>query len=449
MSLVDFYTYDLISCEPLLYPDITNVCTQGAPSPFDNMVVYTNGLNGVQKYEVSFVGLNTALCSGVFPQFNLSTLDSCADPNANKIYQVHLCNAPKNVRYVLADAAHPVGTVLKFVGENDFWVINAIIAWHNEVVTIEYDFTSCAEAALFMSETGNEYEERTIGYAVKIRLPQDEPPNRGFDECCYQNLVFGDLGDTNPYHNDFTSVFYKRQTPADTVTYQLIGVSTGTTALVDGVHGTLYAFGGTEQPDLSYFRVEWRDVLNALGEDIYKIRMVLSIAGVAFDIDTFSYDLRQWNVDLANGTVRIDSKQNGKLVKINTDFKNTNYQNSLRFRGFFGNPTSNFEQDNVVFSEKNGYQYFDDQITMSNAYDYVFKAYNVPECLARVLYNELIWGNELFISDYNKNNHSYLYELQPVIFSEDNNPTYRSQSRLIDINMVFSDRTKDKRKTNC
>jgi hypothetical protein len=262
--------------------------------------------------------------------------------------------------------------------------------------------------------------------------------------------VLADLSDTDPYKNDFTSVFYKRQTPNDTVSYEIVGQSTGTTALVDGTHGVLYAFGGAEQPDLSYFKVEWRKILSTIGEDVFTIRKVLTIAGQNFTVDSLqNYNLKSFTQTLADKTVRIDSKLDGKLVRIDTDFRNSDYENSIRVQGYFGDRQANFEQDNVVFSSKKGIGYFEDQITMSNDWEYVLKAYNIPECQGRTIFEELIFGNQMYISDYNLNNHDYRYELQPVILSDDGGTEYQVRSRKANINLTFRDRSKDNRKTNC
>ena len=86
---------------------------------------------------------------------------------------------------------------------------------------------------------------------------------------------------------------------------------------------------------------------------------------------------------------------------------------------------------------------------MSNSFDYLFAAYNVPECVIRPLYNEGLFGNELFISDYNLNNHDYNYELFPVIFEDDNGTEYQVRGRGANVSLQFSDRQKNNRKTNC
>lgn len=447
MAATDKYLYNLISCGA--HPSIYNKHTPVTPSPYENLIVYITNQVQSETYQVVPLGLNAALSTGNMPFLSATAFDICASLLVGRIYRVQLCSNRKTTRDVLLPISYAIGTVLRFTGEDTCWEVQSEIANYAENLTVDASFSSCIDCQTLVVDGICEYEERTIQYAVKVKLPFPEPPDRGFSECCYRNYVLADLGDTASYKNDYSSVFYKRQTPNDTVTFQLVGVVLGTVALVDSTHGILYPFGSVGQPDLKYFTVEWRKILALFGEDSYKIRMVLSIAGVAFTIDTFSYELRQFSQTIADKTVRIDSKLDGKLLKINTDFRNTGYKNSLRMQGFFGNRQANFEQDNVVFSSKNGLPYYEDQITMSNDWDYVFSAYQMPECLTRLLYNELLWGNQLFLSDYNLNNHSYIYEVLPAILAESNETTYNALSRLVNVSLTFKDRTKDNRKTNC
>ena len=61
----------------------------------------------------------------------------------------------------------------------------------------------------------------------------------------------------------------------------------------------------------------------------------------------------------------------------------------------------------------------------------------------------MIFGNELVISDYNKNNHSYKYELIPVILEDNSGTEFFVLDRAININLRFSDRRENNRKINC
>jgi hypothetical protein len=453
--MANYKIYDLVSCDNSSYPDITDLTSGVINHAYEGLIVYIdqtppNVTDPSQTYKLTLKGTNTSVLNGWLPKLITTNLDTCADAIADKMYILENCADATDTRNVLLASAYTNGTVLRFTGECTCWKVIASTSVYDENPTVSNSFSDCSSCLEEVLNEVCEYEERQVSYAVALNFPDDEPADRGFSECCVSALVLADLSDDASYKNDYTTVFYKRQTPNDTVTYKLVGVSTGITTLVDPTHGTLYAYGGTEQPDLSYFRVEWRDVLSTLGEDIYTIRMELSIAGVAVTIDSpVSYDLRQFSQKIADNTARIDWNLDGKLVKIDTDFKNTNYSNSVRLQGFFGDRQAKIEQDNVTYSSKKGYSYFQDQITMSNNYEYIFNAYNVPECMVRPLYQEGIFANEFFISDYNLNNHSYFYELLPVILVDDNGAEYQVRGRGMNVNLTFADRTKDNRKTNC
>jgi hypothetical protein len=139
----------------------------------------------------------------------------------------------------------------------------------------------------------------------------------------------------------------------------------------------------------------------------------------------------------------------GTLEETLTNFKGSNYDTSLRVKGFFGNPVDEVEQKNIVFSSKKGKSYYESQITMSNDPTYVFQADNIPECISRQIREFIIFGNEFFISDYNTNNHSYRYELTPVILDSIDANDYPVNGRGINIRMSFKNRSKNLRKNNC
>ena len=449
MSIVDSYVYRLVSCGA--HPNIDKVCTSVTPSPFDGQVVYIDQFYNLQTldpsktYEVLFLGLNISCSSGPMPQLAATSLVSCADPNASLIFRLTNCADTKDVRFVLFVVAPNIGDVVNFVGECTCWVVQNLTSVYTEAPTVDTIYVTCADCLGTVAGAVCINQTRTIGYALKVKLPQPEPPDRGFIECCYSNLVFGDLGDTDPYKNDFSSVFFQKQTPSDTVTFDLIGISTGTTPLVDVTHGVLYDFDPSHtNPELTYFRVDWRKILDVLGEDIFTIRMNVSIAGVGpTAVDSNSFDLRAFSQQRANNTVRIDSIMDGTLEKIDVNFKDSNYETSLRVEGYFGDAQDEVTQDNIVFGD-----YKEKQITLSNDPSYTFQANNIPECISRELRKFIIYANQIFISDYNLNNHSYEYELRPVVLDEVSQYGYPVQSRAVNISMSFKDRFKDNRKTN-
>jgi hypothetical protein len=450
-----FHIYDLTSCGT--HPSILNITTGPNPSPYEGNIVYlTNGSDPSETYSVDIIAAGTVILYAQMPPITITNLLSCVDPNADKMYEVRNCFDQVTTREVLLPAAQNILDVLVFTGECSCWEVRKLISTYTESLTIAYTFTTpghvCQQCLSFIAATVCTYEERTLGYAVKIGLPIPEPPDRGFAECCYSNLVFGDVADTDPYKNDYSSVFFQRQTDTDTVAFEIIPASTGVPVLLaDITHGEEYFIDPTHNnPNLTWFRVDWRKILSVIGEDTYTIRKAVTIAGVGpTNIDSNSFILKPFSIARANHTVRIDGTQDGTLEKIDVDFKESGYKNALRVQGFFGDPQDNITQDNVVFSSKKGQSYYEDQITMSNDPDYTFQANNIPECISRELREFIIFANEIFISDYNLNNHSYRYELTPVVLEEVSSNEYPVLGRGVSINMTFKNRSKNNRKSNC
>lgn len=451
MAVTDTYSYTLQSCDSATYPDIEDVCTYVSPSPFVGQIVYIDGSPSSETYLVVSNGLNATLCNGPMPTLKTTALKTCGDAIADRMFEVVNCKDSTDVRNVLLASTYANGTVLLFAGECDCYKINKSISNYDESLTVSFSFNSCRKCLEYSTSILCDYGQRTISYAVGVQFPADEPQDRGFNECCYSNIVLADLTQSDSYYNDFTSVFFKRPTPNDTVTFQLVGVSTGTTTLVDGTHGTELALGNSINPDLAYFIVDWNSVLSTfgLGEDIYTIRKVATFGGIAINVDSIvTYDLRHFTQSLADSTARLDWSLDGRLTALDVDFKDTGYVNSVRLRGFFGNRKSVIEQNNLLYNSKEGQNYYQGQINMALSFEYAYQAYNVPECALRVLYAEGIFGNEIFANDYNKNNHSYLYNRFPVILNDDNGLEYPTFGRGANISLTFSDRSKNNRKFN-
>lgn len=454
MSVTDKYIYDLISLEPTEWDSITQLAApQNNVSPYEGEIVYLDdGITGtIQTYTVTLVGLNDGRMTGWIPPVAVTNYLSTSDPNIGKMYQVIQCGSKSIFRFVLFPSPQTLTTVVRFTAETSLWVVFAPISTYVETLTVDTTYTNCSDATSGTSALICDWQEVTIDTAVLVKPLQVEPPDRGFKECCYSQIVLADLSDTASYRNDFSSVFFQRQEPATTVSYQIIPLSTGTPVnLLDGTHGVLYPFAPTNtNPDLTYFKVEWRKILNLLGPDTYTIRKQVSIAGLPNEnVDSNSFALSAFTVDIANGTVRMDSIMDGTMERIEANFKDSGYQNSLRLPGFFGNAQDKITRDSVVYSSKFNVAYFENQITMSNDPEYIFQTTNIPECVSRELREFLIFGNRIFVSDYNKNNHSYRYELFSVVL-EDITNTYPVESRGTTIEITLKERSKSNIKTNC
>ena len=287
--------------------------------------------------------------------------------------------------------------------------------------------------------------ERTVFLADGVVLPK-EPSDIDFNECCYCYTVFGDTSSTDDYKNDYSGFFFERQTSSDTIDFVLIE-SDGTEYIIsDDTYGTFKDFGDiTDNGNLSTFILSWKKVLTLLGAGSYTIRKDKNIAGVTISETSLNYELFQYTNALADGSVRIDCTQNGTLRHFNTNFKGSEFKDSLRIEGFFGNKTPKYTQDNIVFSND-----VSTQISMSQENEYLYECDELlPKEVTSHLFDFILFGNDIYMNDYNSDNHSYDYVKVPVEFLDTENTTYYRRNRNVKLSLKFSDRLKNVRKENC
>jgi hypothetical protein len=438
-----YFLYNLISCNPLIYPDILNVCWKGL-HPYDGKVVYITRppVDPSKTYTLQYVGTDTDVCLNWIPPLRLTTQQECSP--AYGVFQYRNCEDPTIVRNFGFPTVTPTGDTIRKDGDCDCWTFVGEEAVADELLSSFSNYTDCNECLSTRESELCPQGERTIGFAVRVNLPESPPPDRGFSKCCYTNLVLADVTDSDPYKNDFSGVFFKRETPSSTVVFKLVDTVTLTEYFLNSdTYGTFQDFGGVQE-DLSYYIVDWRKVLTLLGSGTYQIKKELDIVGISVDVFSNTFTLKPFSIDNADNTVRIDSVMNGKLINIDTDFKGTNYKTSVRLRGYFGRNERTFEQDNIAQRDYNLIQN-----TMSSKSSYQFQGLQIPECITVDLWNFILFGNELFVSDYNKNNHSYKYELIPVILEDNSGTEFFVLDRAVNVNLKFSDRRENNRKINC
>lgn len=314
----------------------------------------------------------------------------------------------------------------------------------DEYVTVTGTFDNCEDCLENKSPCAD--SERTIAYATRIIIPEPPEPDRGFKECCYDNLVLASLTSDKYHHNDFNSFFFQKQISTDECDFVLIELSTGDEfALNNGIYGQFWDFGDfTEQPNLTVYKVEWKKVLQVLGSGLYQIKKEITVAGMTFTELSNTYNLEQFTTSKADETVRIDCVMDGKLIHLGVDFKGTGYSTSCRTKGYFGNRNPEYEQDNIV---KRNYEPI--QISMSQENEYHYQTGLLPVCITEIIYDFILFGNKIYLNDYNRSNHSYQYNKFWVELSGNKGANYYAGERHSRINLTFTDSKRNKRKLNC
>jgi hypothetical protein len=415
----------------------------------DGKVVYIkqvyNGdpIDSNKTYTLTLNGIDTCICSEWLPKLDLATQDTCSPSYGIFKYENCETKVNRNFGFTVAD---PINNTLRIDGDCECWTFVGEETVADELLASNYtEYNDCKQCFEDRQDNICPSGERSLSYALRVTLPQGAPPDRGFKECCYTQYALASSSDADEYKNDFTGVYFKRDIPNTTVVFKLVDTATMTEyTLNSSTYGEFLDFGGTQQPDLTYYIVDWRKVLLSLGVGAYQIKQEITVAGIAQDFYSNTFNLKEFSIDVADKTVRIECLQNGLLVRPNVDFKGTNFRTSLRVRGFFGRAERAFEQDNLFKRD-----YDTEQVSMSISTEYKFQGLKLPECITDEIFNFILFGNKVLISDYNKNNHSYKYEQTKVELSNNEGTEYFTLDRKANINLTFTDRLKNNRKTNC
>lgn len=311
-----------------------------------------------------------------------------------------------------------------------------------EYVNVTHTYLDCQECLTTVQNCA--ISETTTAISYRIRLPNILEPDRNFKECGFCNIVFADMVDNVGYKNDFYAVYFQKQTNIDNCMFELISGS-NTYALDTNLYGQFWDFGDVlGNPNLTAYRVDWKNVLRTLGEGTYSIKKTISVAGISYIEFSNTFTLTKYSENTANGTVRFDAYFKGKFVHLGVDFKELNIGSSIRVKGFFGNRTPTYEQDNIVCGN-----YRSEQIKMSQNNEYNLELAILPECITEQLFDFFIFANDLYINDYNAANHSYKYLNYPIEYSGIKEIDYPIISRGAKISLTFADRIKNKVKLNC
>ena len=389
-----------------------------------------NGTSATKTADINVLSVHTDCTDCLTVAQYFFRVQSCIDGSLNTVE--------------LVGGVASVGDIITVSESSHCWTILAEVAAAITVFTLTGTITNCDECEVVAncSEDG----ERTLAYATMVQLPEPTIPDKGFKECCYTNLVLGDLTDSDPYKNDFTGVYFKKQTSGDNCIFVLHELNTGSTYdLNNSIYGEFKDFGDiAAQTDLTTYIVQWRKVLAVLGEGLYRIEKNITIAGLNFPQMSNTFTLEKFSNEAADKTIRIDAKMAGTLVHLDVDFKGSDFETSMRTRGFFGRRNPKYKQDNLV---KRNYDTV--QISMSQENEYQMQAGLVPECITAEIYDFILFGNELFLSDYNLINHSYKFRVYEVELDSNKGAKYYTTNRDSRLNLTFTDRVKNKRKINC
>lgn len=220
-----------------------------------------------------------------------------------------------------------------------------------------------------------------------------------FIQCLFIEKVFGHLVDTELYKNDKNEFLFKRFIAADTVDMELHLDGVKVADLNTNALGTYFPSftGSAEQQLYKGYLVDWQKVLIAHGPGYYTIVANLVILGNPSTFESRIFNLCQYSDRSADGTVRIESTQNGNIIGGQFDYTDLNWYQSNRIPGRFGNPKPVYEKDHYTTSTTNRKIR---QIKDKMSQEWSLKTKPISWDVAlHLVYNKLL-ANEILITDY-------------------------------------------------
>jgi len=247
-----------------------------------------------------------------------------------------------------------------------------------------------------------------------------------------KQLVLAHPTESDSYKNDKKGVFLRKGLITDIVSFSMENEAGDVIPnLGDTVSFTndILAIG---------FIYDWQKIIINHGVDCYKIKVNFSIAGVTGDYTLGTYNLKQYSIDTSKYTVRVMSKFDSFSQKYNIDFTDSNFIDSVRFNGFFGNRQPNTEVNQLINKGR-----ISDKVTRENLNTYFLRTDPINVCYTKQLLEmHFLHEDELLISDHNASNHSYDYFDKKVVLEDSPEVEYTDGNRKAKINATFSDRTK-------
>lgn len=246
------------------------------------------------------------------------------------------------------------------------------------------------------------------GMATKIQAPPivepDEVPVNTFCyckyECDYIEKVFADAVSDDYWKNDQNTFLYKKLLSTDTVTIKLFKNNSELATITDNTYGTYvngFASGNAEQQLYVMFIIDWKKVLLEPGAGVgeYQICTELNILGNTITQESQKFRLYPYSDENANGTVRIETYQNGNILGSPFDFTDLNIYNSYRIPGTFREQAPKFETDR--YRDKT---YKLEQIQDSAIPQWLLKTGRISRVIIDMLTRDSILANEFLVTDY-------------------------------------------------
>lgn len=215
-------------------------------------------------------------------------------------------------------------------------------------------------------------------------------------ECVYKEFVFAS-DNSNWWENDKSTFLYQKLIAADTIDLKLYKNDVFVADLTDDTYGEY--LNDYDNPLYLVFIIDWRKVYDIFSYGIYRVEAEKNIIGIDSIDVSHDYHLMFYRDELAHGTIRIESYQNGNILRSPFDYTGMYLYRSSRIRGRLNKlepkaTIDNYEDTTRVFRQIQGR--LTDQFEL--------ETYVLPIELGELLIYDSLLGNEFLVTDYNRFN---------------------------------------------
>ena len=298
------------------------------------------------------------------------------------------------------------------------------------------------------------------GMAIKFDLTEYIPAkifdvaedDRGYDLCCIEQLVLADdTGIAN--QNDITGFMFRVGDITETLDIYLLKNGVQVAQINNSTYGTYYAINSITtyagQELLTGVSLEWSKVLADFGEGVYQLQINYNGLFAASVEYSSKYRLRTYSNASAMGTIRIESVMNGYMLRERINYKDLNFVDMIRVKGFFGNAEEEVEVTNDVYATLAGENRVIAQRKVNQIDVYKLETHPLPKCLADKIKYYHFFGNTVYVSDYNYINYDYGLKRVRVYKDTAFEFTYTGTTRAVIIKGKLKEQIQDLQKTNC
>lgn len=251
------------------------------------------------------------------------------------------------------------------------------------------------------------------------------------DKCCDRMLVLAHISDVSTWKNDITSRFTKLVENTDSCLFVLKKNNVNTS----------YQPNTTQcvNDELAYYStINWKSVLQSDGIGCYDLILIENVLGEETTTTVGEFELKNYTVENALGTIRIKSNFNqyNNLEKI--DFTNSNVVDCVRVQGFFGDRQPNTAIDNLIYNDR-----VSRNVIRENLNVYTLETDPIEEQYTTLIIDlHILSENEMYISDYNDFNHSWSLLDVPVILKDTPTLDYKKYTKYASVKVTFEDKQK-------